>query len=275
MKNDLIIFESPEFGEIRTVLEKGEPWFVAADVCRALDIKNNRDALTRLDEDEKHVGLTDTNRGNREATFVNECGLYSLILSCRKPEAKSFKRWVTHEVIPSIRKYGAYMTDSVLEEMETHPEAVAAYVKMLKKENEKAKAARAELAMAKLENAMLKPKAEYYDTFVNPGDLTCFSYTAKEIGVELTKLVGYLLEHGFVYRDRHRDGRLFARAGKRNSLLFRTKDFYLNNGKKSEYTLVTPIGKAYFYSIRDKIRKWEPYDPETGEAQIMMAVFPV
>ena len=79
---------------------------------------------------------------------------------------------------------------------------------------------------------------------------------------------------GFVYRDRHRNGRLFARAGERNSILFRTKDFYLN-GKKSEYTLVTPIGKAYFYSIRDKIRKWEPYDPETGEADVIMAVFPV
>lgn len=87
----------------------GEPWFVAADVCRALEIKNSRDAVTRLDDDEKNtVALTDGIQGNPNKTVVNEPGLYSLVLGSRKPEAKAFKRWITHEVIPAIRKTGGY-----------------------------------------------------------------------------------------------------------------------------------------------------------------------
>lgn len=106
--NDLKIFEHPKFGKIRTIQKDGEPWFVAADVCRALDIKNNRDAMTRLDEDEKGVVSTDTPSGKQEMSIINEPGLYSLVLGSRKPEAKAFKRWITHEVLPSIRRTGAY-----------------------------------------------------------------------------------------------------------------------------------------------------------------------
>ena len=106
--NDLQVFQNEQFGEVRTVLQDGQPWFVALDVCNALGIKNNRDALTRLDEDEKGVGLTDTNGGRQEVVIINEPGLYSLVLRSRKPEAKAFKRWITHEVIPSIRRTGSY-----------------------------------------------------------------------------------------------------------------------------------------------------------------------
>lgn len=102
------IFNSPEFGQIRTVDYNGEPWFVAVDICRALDIKNSRNALTRLDEDEKGVVLTDTLGGRQEVAAVNEYGLYNIVLSSRKPEAKAFKRWITHDVIPAIRKTGKY-----------------------------------------------------------------------------------------------------------------------------------------------------------------------
>lgn len=105
----LQIFSSPEFGEVRTVNIDGEPWFVAADVCRALDIGNSRQAVTRLDDDEKNtVALNDGIPGNPEKTVVNEPGLYSLVLGSRKPEAKAFKRWITHDVIPAIRKTGGY-----------------------------------------------------------------------------------------------------------------------------------------------------------------------
>lgn len=108
--NELTIFSNEEFGDVRTILIDNEPWFVAADVCRALDIKNNRDALNRLDDDEKGVVLTDTLGGSQEMSTVNEAGLYVLVLGSRKPEAKAFKRWITHEVIPSIRKTGSYST---------------------------------------------------------------------------------------------------------------------------------------------------------------------
>ena len=110
MENNMQIFQNEKFGKIRTLNLDGEPWFVAADVCKALLIVNSRDALTRIDDDEKGVVSTDTPGGRQEVTIVNEPGLYALILSSRKPEAKAFKRWITHEVIPAIRKHGAYIS---------------------------------------------------------------------------------------------------------------------------------------------------------------------
>lgn len=105
--SDLQIFNF-ESTEIRTQLIDDDPWFVAKDVCDILDISNSRDAVSRLDDDEKAtVGLTDGSQ-IRNYSIVNEFGLYNLVLSSRKPEAKIFKRWVTHEVIPSIRKTGGY-----------------------------------------------------------------------------------------------------------------------------------------------------------------------
>uniref|UniRef100_UPI00158AF826 BRO-N domain-containing protein n=1 Tax=Burkholderia ambifaria TaxID=152480 RepID=UPI00158AF826 len=93
---------------IRTIEQDGEVWFVAADVCKVLDHSNSRMAISRLDEDEKGVSTVDTLGGQQEVTIINESGLYSLILSSRKPQARAFKRWVTHEVLPSIRKTGRY-----------------------------------------------------------------------------------------------------------------------------------------------------------------------
>ena len=105
MANEVQIFESAEFGKVRTIVKDGEPWFVAVDVCDSLDIKNPSDALKRLDEDER----ARFNLGRQgEVNMVNEYGLYNLILGSRKDEAKRFKRWITHEVVPSIRKTGSY-----------------------------------------------------------------------------------------------------------------------------------------------------------------------
>ena len=114
----LTVFSSPEFGSVRTLVRDGEPWFVAVDVCRAMDVKNSRDAIVRLDSDEKMtVGLTDSHSGRRggaqSITIVNEPCMYTLVLGSRKPEAKTFKRWITHEVIPAIRKTGKYQQADV------------------------------------------------------------------------------------------------------------------------------------------------------------------
>jgi anti-repressor protein len=108
--------------QVRTVVRDGEPWFVAADVCSVLDIRNNRDALASLDDDEKGVATTDTLGGAQQMAVINEPGLYSLILRSRKPEAKAFKRWITHEVIPAIRKTGRYETAPALPQ--TYTEAL-------------------------------------------------------------------------------------------------------------------------------------------------------
>lgn len=124
-------FSHESFGDIRTLEKDGEPWFVAVDVCRALDISNNRQAVERLDDDEKSaVSLTDVSQNGvtqyREMSIVNEPGLYSLVLGSRKPEAKAFKRWITHEVIPAIRKHGMYMTPNTLKTLLADPNAFAA-----------------------------------------------------------------------------------------------------------------------------------------------------
>lgn len=108
--NNITVFNNPEFGQIRTVEVEGEPWFVAADVCRALEISDTHKAVDRLDDDEKGRSLIPTPGGAQQMAIVNEPGLYSLVLGSRKPEAKAFKRWVTHEVLPALRKTGKYST---------------------------------------------------------------------------------------------------------------------------------------------------------------------
>lgn len=110
MKKELAVISSPEFGEVRSIMVKGEPLFVAKDVCDVLGISNSRDAMNRLDEDEKAMSVLPTQFGKKSMNMVNESGLYNLIFQSRKPEARAFRKWVTQEVLPNIRKYGFYMT---------------------------------------------------------------------------------------------------------------------------------------------------------------------
>ena len=145
--SDIQIFQNPQFGAVRTIERDGEPWFVAADVCRALGHSNVTVALDRLDEDEKaklNLGLPGGATG-----CVNEPGLYSLVLGSRKPEAKAFRRWITHEVIPSIRRHGAYMTPDALEKALLSPDYLLKVVTALKDETDKRKALEAEAALNK------------------------------------------------------------------------------------------------------------------------------
>ena len=117
MDNKIEIFKNEQFGEIRTALIENEPWFVAVDVCRALEIGNSSQAISRLDADEKMITLISNEgnkRGNPNMTVVNEPGLYTLILSSRKPEAKAFKRWITHDVIPFTATTGAKSPTNLL-----------------------------------------------------------------------------------------------------------------------------------------------------------------
>nr|DAT64562.1 MAG TPA: repressor domain protein [Caudoviricetes sp.] len=108
----LALFEHEKFGSLRVVERKVQPWFVAKDVCDILEMGNPRSSLALLDEDEKGVHSMDTPGGKQEMTIISEPGLYSLILRSRKPEAKAFKRWVTHDILPSIRKTGAYVAST-------------------------------------------------------------------------------------------------------------------------------------------------------------------
>lgn len=157
--NDIQVFKNDRFGTIRALRgDDGEPMFVAKDVCAALEIKNSRDALARLDDDEKGVVLTDTPGGEQQMQAVNEAGLYVLVLSSRKPEAKAFKRWVTHEVLPAIRRDGGYM----VARDETPEETMArAFV-----------IAQATIDRQKSRIAELEPKALFADA-VAASDGTC------------------------------------------------------------------------------------------------------
>lgn len=244
MENNLMIFENPEFGAVRSILIDSDPWFVAADVCKALELEKTNRALSRLDDDEKGAHSVSTPGGRQRMSIISESGLYSLILGSRKPEARAFKRWITHEVIPSIRKHGAYMTDSLLDALEAHPEAVPEYLNRLRSENARNRELNRRLRLA-------LPKAEYYDAFVDPADCTNIRTTAKELGVPEKQFTRYLEEKKYLFRDKNR--KLFPRAVKKSAGLFLVKDFYTERGKLGHYTLITPAGKRHFLERTDEI----------------------
>lgn len=233
--------------EVRTVEMNGQPWFVAVDVCNVLEIGNSRMAVDRLDEDEKNtVSLTDGNkRGNPNMTIVSESGLYSLILGSRKPEAKQFKRWITHEVIPSIRKTGGYIAGQ-----ETlSPEELMAKALLVAKQTLAERDARInELSCANSEltvqNQILLPRAQYFDELVDRNLLTNFRETAKELGIAPKRFVNWLIEQKYIYRDKK--GKLLPYEGKNTGLFELKEQFNPKTEWSGVQTLVTPKGRETF-----------------------------
>ncbi|MBG9721756.1 phage antirepressor Ant [Bacillus mycoides] len=148
--NQLQVFNNKEFGQVRTVVQGEAVWFVSKDVCEILELSQPHRSIARLDEDEKGRHTMTTHGGKQEMTIINESGLYSLILTSRKPQAKVFKKWVTSEVLPSIRKHGAYMTDQVLEQAVTNPDFAIGLLTKLKEEKEKLAAAQQQIVQQQL-----------------------------------------------------------------------------------------------------------------------------
>ena len=236
MENKLMLFENEAFGKVRTLNLNGEPWFVAVDVCSVLDLSNPTIAVSRLDEDER----AKFNLGRQgDATIVNEPGLYTLVLGSRKPEAKAFKRWITHEVIPAIRKHGVYITDEKLKLFAEHPELLDALMKSLY-------AAHAENLRHRAERKTLLPKADYYDAFMDADGCTNLRTTAKELNVPERWFARFLQQTGFLYRSPA--GNPMPYAIPRNRGLFRVRD-YVRNGHSGAYTLITPMGKSLFREL--------------------------
>ena len=234
MENMIETFRSKQFGDVRIALINGEPWFVAVDVCKALDIVNARDAVKRLDDDEKNtVVLTDGIPGNPNKTIVNEYGLYALVLSSRKPEAKAFKRWITHEVLPIIRKTGGYMTDTLIQRIQNDPAVIYEFADALLAERKRTMALSQELERA-------KPKADYFDAFVNPDDCTNIRTTAKELNIPERQFVKFLLKEKFLFRSR--SGQLLPYNKPSNKGLFIVRD-YITYSFVSSQTFFTPKGK--------------------------------
>ena len=236
MENKLMVFENEAFGKVRTLNLNGEPWFVAVDVCNVLDLSNPTIAVSRLDEDER----AKFNLGRQgDATIVNEPGLYTLVLGSRKPEAKAFKRWITHEVLPNIRKHGVYITDEKLKLFAEHPELLDALMRSLY-------TAHAENLRHRAERQTLLPKADYYDAFMDADGCTNLRTTAKELNVPERWFARFLQQTGFLYRSPA--GNLMPYAIPRNRGLFRVRD-YVRNGHSGAYTLITPMGKSLFREL--------------------------
>lgn len=204
--NEIRIFEKAEFGTIRTMEINGEPWFVGKDIADILEYTNTAKAIRdHVDDEDKLTERIVLSGQNREVILINESGLYSLILSSKMSNAKKFKRWVTSEVLPSIRKHGMYATDELLE----NPDLAIQVFQKLKEE-------RLERKRLEAENQIMKPKADYFDDLVDRNTLTSFRETAKELRTGERKFINFLLNNGYLYRDKK--GKLMPYAEKNNGL---------------------------------------------------------
>lgn len=196
--NEIEIFKNPEFGEIRTLTIDGEPWFVGKDVAERLGYSNPRDALSKhADAEDKGVAKCDTPSGAQEMTIINESGLYSLVLSSKLSTAKQFKRWVTSEVIPAIRKHGVYAVDKLLED----PDTLIAALNQLKEERARRKELETQVGVKDQQIAELQPKAGYYDLVLQCKDAMAISKIAKDFGLSAVALNKILHDAGVQYKQ--------------------------------------------------------------------------
>lgn len=168
MTNEIAkVFSSERFGNVRVVMVDGEPWFVGKDICESLGLTNSRMSINRLDDDEKGVSSIDTLGGTQQIQVVSESGLYSLISSSRKPEAREFKRWVNHEVLPSIRKTGSYGI----------PQTYAATLQLAADQA-------LMIEQQKLELTAAKPKVQFYDQVRESEQTLSMNNAAKLLGIK-------------------------------------------------------------------------------------------
>ena len=240
------IAEDAEFGKVRIIKDGERFLFAARDVAKALGYKRPADAVKQHC---KGVGVLSTPSagGVQETKFITEGDVYRLIIRSKLPSAQRFETWVFDEVLPSIRRFGGYMTGTLVQQVLDHPEMIYTFAKQMMEEH--ARNERLEKALSEA-----KPKAAYYDAFVNPEDCTNVRTTAKQILVPERRFVRFLLGNGYLYRAP--SGKLMPYAVQGNVHLFIVRDFY-NNGFLGSYTLITPAGKDLFLSLREKILEVE------------------
>ena len=242
--NDVKIFENPKFGQVRTTVIDGEPWFVAADVCRALDLGNPTRALDRLDNDERTLISIKGSSNGKPVNGVNEPGLYSLVLGSRKPEAKAFKRWITHDVIPAIRKTGGYHIPQSPEEQMA--QGILAAQKLLAERD-------ATIAKQNEQIAVLTPKGIFADAVTASKTSILVGGLAKLIkqqGIDIgqKRLFAWMRENGFLIKSGTEKNMPTQRA--MDMKLFEVKEgsFVDGNGvnRITRTTKVTGKGQVYF-----------------------------
>ena len=255
--NDVTIFRKDEFGAVRAVTLEGEPWFVAADVCRALGLGNSSDVIKRLDEDERTLVSIEGASNGLPVNAVNEPGLYALILGSRKPEAKAFKRWITHEVIPEIRKTGGYIAgQEMMDDDQLLANALMVAQRKIAERNKQLEAVNAKIQAD-------APKVLFAETVEKAeGDI---------LVRQLAKLMvqrGYDIGEKRLYDLLRRDGFVIkANAKDQNTPTQRSVDMALmrsiertvsSAGKTfiSSTTVITPKGQIYF------LNKYAPEKPQ-------------
>lgn len=265
--NDVTIFRKDEFGAVRAVTLEGEPWFVAADVCRALGLGNSSDAIKRLDEDERTLVSIEGASNGLPVNAVNEPGLYALILGSRKPEAKAFKRWITHEVIPEIRKTGGYIAgQEMMDDDQLLANALMVAQRKIAERNKQLEAANAKIQAD-------APKVLFAETVEKAeGDI---------LVRQLAKLMvqrGYDTGEKRLYDLLRRDGFVIkANAKDQNAPTQRSVDMGLmrsiertvSSAEKtfiSSTTVITPKGQIYF------LNKYAPEKPEKKRPPVQEAM---
>lgn len=241
--NGLQVFKYQD-REVRTLELNGEPWFVLKDVCGILSIGNVSDVCAHLDADEKGVGQIDTLGGQQNMNIINESGLYNVILRSDKPEAKPFRKWITSEVLPSIRKYGAYMTPETLQAAILNPDTMIKLCQQLKAEQDKNAKLRIQNSTLSVELEVARPAKEYFDELVSRNLLTSFRETAQQLEIKEKVFISFLLEKKYIYRDK--SGKLMPYTRKNNGL-FEVKECFNEKTKWSgTQTLITPKGRETF-----------------------------
>lgn len=231
--------------QLRIIEKDGDPWFVASDVCKILELSNPSMAVNRLDEDER----SKFNLGRQgETNVVNEYGLYNLIIGSRKPEAKQFKRWITHEVIPSIRKHGAYMTPEKIEEVLLNPDTIIKLATDLKEERERRQKAEQTIQNQK-PKVLFAEAVETSESSILVGEL---SKILRQNGIDIgqNRLFKWLRDNGFLIKKK---GESFNLPTQRSMDmgLFEIKKRTISNPDGSVRTTTTPkvTGKGQVYFV--------------------------
>lgn len=239
-----------EGNKVRTVEHCGEIWWVLRDVCSVLEIENSGNVAARLDEDEKGIHTVDTLGGKQELTIISESGLYSTIILSRKPEAKKFKRWVTHEVLPSIRKHGVYVTSAKLEELMNDPDAWIKVLTALKDE-------RAAKERLQLEATKNEPKVVFADAVSVSNGTILIGELAKILkgnGIEIgqNRLFEKLRQAGYLIKRQGTDYNAPTQRAMEMGL-FRVKETAITHSDGhvtiSKTTKVTGNGQQYFVNL--------------------------
>lgn len=247
--NELKIFENEQFGTIRTVEIDNTPYFVGKDVAEILGYTNPPKAIRdHVDDEDKTVNELFTVNGTK-GTLINESGLYSLILSSKLPKAKEFKRWVTSEVLPAIRKHGVYAVDEVLED----PDMLISALQALKEEKAKAKRLSETIAVQEQQISELKPKASYYDVVLNCKDLVSVTEIAKDYGKSAKWLNEKLHELDIQFKQGGKIWLLYQKYAQKGYTSTKTQTYNGNDGEihTKVHTYWTQKGRLFIY---DKLK---------------------